>query len=94
MKTGGPAFPAEFRNNGDRNVTCPNGELVPPGGVSTAPGMTLRDYFAAAALTGFMASLADPKHRDVLYSKNQGTAHIVNACYVLADAMLAERDKP
>lgn len=50
-----------------------------------APGMTLRDYFAAAALQGMLASssvgdaLAEPD-----YAK---------AAYIQADAMLAERNR-
>ncbi len=42
-------------------------------------GMSLRDYFAAAALQGLLANAAD------------GSA--VVGAYLFADAMLAERDK-
>jgi hypothetical protein len=49
----------------------------------TVAGMTLRDYFAAAALQGMLAS---PK---VTFS-NRGFA--INS-YLIADAMLAERSK-
>jgi hypothetical protein len=46
-------------------------------------GMTLRDYFAAAALKGQAHRLASPyEHRDVLAVD----------CYAIADAMLAERE--
>lgn len=47
----------------------------------TADGMTLRDYFAAKAMMGMLAN----DQRD--------TPLIVKAAYVLADAMLAERQK-
>jgi len=45
---GGPAFPV---------ITT--GETMTTGPWASAPGMTLRDYFAAAALTGLLAS--DPE---------------------------------
>lgn len=45
------------------------------------PGMTLRDYFAAMALTGWMSSY-DPE-----------PANIALLCYQLADAMMEERAK-
>lgn len=56
-------------------------------------GMTLRDYFAAAALTGIFAGdgLAA-----LLDNAKKGKDHdplIAFAAYELADAMLAERGK-
>lgn len=48
-----------------------------------AKGMSLRDYFAAAALTGNLAN-------DMAYITH--TAHAVDA-YAIADAMLEERKK-
>ncbi len=48
-----------------------------------ATGMTLRDYFAAAALQGL---LADPSNGNP-YRGNAESA------YIYADAMLAEREK-
>lgn len=72
--TGGPAFPLwqEDMKLGD----------------DAGPGMSLRDFFAAHALTGMLASapVADrskPKHRG--WAEN---------AYLFADAMLAERSKP
>ncbi len=46
--------------------------------------MTLRDYFAAAALTGVLSHVAgfDP-----------GSGMTAGLCYAYADAMLAERAK-
>lgn len=50
-------------------------------------GMTLRDYFAAAAITGSMAGC--PKCPD-----DETAMKLVAAiAYGVADAMLAERDK-
>lgn len=62
---GGPAFPA---------VTM-HGALV------GMPGMTLRDYFAAAALQGM---LADP-------SNGLAARSSAMSAYIFADAMLTER---
>lgn len=65
-----PAFPrpaSEYRENG-----------VPVDTTRQQDGMTLRDYFAAAALTGL---LSDYRTEDVPFE-----------AYKLADAMLAERE--
>ena len=79
--TGGPAFPMPPIDRG-------------PGNIKTQPneGMTLRDYFAAAALTGIM--LADEKARQEMggnrrYSTANEFAH---AAYQQADAMLTARE--
>jgi hypothetical protein len=50
-----------------------------------APGMTLRDYFAAAALQGLLAS-----SKDII---GMSEANYATAAYLQADAMLAERNK-
>jgi Tfp pilus assembly protein PilE len=46
-------------------------------------GMTLRDYFAAAALTGILAD----------YTVNSTDEILTKTCYRMADAMLRERNK-
>ncbi len=46
--------------------------------------LPLRDYFAAAALTGLLMNPAN---------NNVTTTEFVESCYKLADAMLAERAK-
>lgn len=54
-------------------------------------GMTLRDYFAAAAMQGL---LANPKLADEI--KKQGGAHsgwIERSSYSWADSMLKERER-
>ena len=81
-KDGGQAFP---RNYAYQNPEAGQSEL------KSIPGMTLRDYFAAAALTGIM--LADEKARqeiggDRRYSTANEFAH---AAYQQADAMLQAR---
>ena len=71
INDGGPAFPT-FENAGDPRQT----------GFMTRPGMTLRDWFAAAALTGLCANPAD----------ETGMSKIAPWCYEVADAMLAARE--
>lgn len=51
-------------------------------------GMTLRDYFAAKALSGFIAS------RRSSHSGEDGAETLAIDAYMVADAMLAERVKP
>lgn len=46
-------------------------------------GISMRDYFAAAVITGLMARSDLPAHKE----------EVVTAAYVYADAMLAERSK-
>jgi len=47
-------------------------------------GMTLRDYFAAHAMQGILASLDE---EDAPFDK-----HTANYCYQIADAMLKARE--
>jgi len=49
------------------------------------PGMTLRDYFAAKAMQGLL-SASNPLVANI--------GGIAKAAYDMADAMLAERNKP
>lgn len=56
-------------------------------------GMALRDYFAAKALAGMMAS-PDLNFVDAVASTPATLIGIAKACYALSDAMLAERIKP
>lgn len=88
---GGPAFPCD--------VTIESGELC---GASTgphtgiAPGMSLRDYFAAAALQG-MAACQDFVNETVIkercQSREETCAALARWAYKHADAMLAARCK-
>lgn len=48
-------------------------------------GMTLRDYFAAKAMSGALASMSD--------GEDWPTKALVKYVYVVADAMIEERDK-
>jgi hypothetical protein len=79
VKDGGAAFPRPIGNNGaahfeDREVSA---EEV---------GMSLRDYFAAQALPGFITQYA--QGNPVPWCEN-----IAQWCYAYADAMLRERER-
>jgi hypothetical protein len=68
--TGGPAFPAFEHHAG-------YGQMLAVG------GMTLRDYFAAKAMQGFMANKSNPMH----YQPEEDAQW----AYMIADAMLKAR---
>ena len=76
--TGGPAFPTARVNI--------NGVDEQDGISAFGAGMTLRDYFAAKAMEGILASNTEHEHED---------AHIFDAIaeasYKQADAMLKAR---
>ena len=79
LKNGGPAFAGR--------VAGP--EYGPQAGAPMNDGMTLRDYFAASALSGVV-------ERCALDTKEPGESieqYFARRCYNLADAMLAERAK-
>lgn len=83
-KTGGPAFPlatgwVEDLQNGSPKKLVTVREL--------GRGMTLRDYFAAHAVTGIVST--------VDFEGAEGFDPVVcaNTAYSLADAMLVERAK-
>ena len=68
INDGGPAFPMIYQ--GDTR--------------SDAVGMTLRDYFAAKAMQGIVASAGTAEMR---------VDEAANFSYLLADAMLAAREQ-
>lgn len=67
--TGGPAFPINANESADRCIYI---------------GMTLRDYFAAKAMQGELAS----QQEGYAWHSNEKLA---KHCYNIADAMLEER---
>lgn len=76
-ETGGPAFPQVVYNM--------------KGGYDTTGGMSLRDYLAAKAMQGWVA--ASPKIMGEPLDGTVEMAEVVSlAAYVLADAMLKERE--
>jgi hypothetical protein len=54
-------------------------------------GMTLRDYFAAKALSGLLAGL-DRDARRFMEQQAEPVGAMANACYTMADAMLKARE--
>jgi len=73
INDGGPAFPLQFQHDE---------------ATSECHGMTLRDYFAAAALQGLLSIMA--KDYDAFFANK-----LAHACYETADAMLkASEVKP
>ena len=72
-KTGGPAFPNPGHDNG-------------PGNYRSHPsdGMTLRDYFAAKAMSSMLSQAPDDWHEDI--------NDLAIASYEVADAMLEARN--
>jgi len=77
--TGGQAFPRQqWEYDGHNNVLQYQEE-----------GMTLRDYFAAKALQGWLASYEGDSTHPVIHGGAEGVAK--NA-YAMADAMLKARE--
>ncbi len=70
MDNGGPAFPGLHPSKECRY---------------NDPGMTLRDYFAAKAITGLIASTP--------YDRVLNPAGVAQEAYAVADAMLKAREK-
>jgi len=82
MFGGGPAFPCH---------TNPR-----PGTLSDAPqGMTLRDYFAAAAMAGYLQDRESVKYIRAKADAEgiSPTDYLAGGCYEMADAMLKERNR-
>lgn len=75
---GGPAFP-----RGGRDMDVPYADRMDV----SHTGMTLRDYFAAAALQGMLASDSSVDRTKV------NKAIWAKIAYAFADALLAEREK-
>jgi len=80
LDDGGPAFPVPetFDRDGDPQWTV------------DLRGMSLRDYFAAKAMSGL---LADPEERPTTAGLRVFYKATAETAYEIADAMLAERAK-
>lgn len=80
-QTGGPAFPNKASGCGGSSLD--------------SNGMTLRDYFAAQAISALWSS-AEIIDRIANNGENNGLTYgeaISKECYKIADAMIAERNK-
>lgn len=60
-----------------------------PHGTQAFPGITIRDYFAAAALQGEMAAQSE---RDGWVNSPDSIRAATEKCYRIADAMVKARD--
>lgn len=56
-------------------------------------GLTMRDYFAAHALTGLMQSITKSAELGTMKAENIGSTALAKGCYQIADAMLLERER-
>lgn len=72
-------------NNGGPAFAFASGDLV-------SLGMTLRDYFAAAALQGWLATNAKVND-EPLNDSEEHLKIVADVCYRFADSMLAQRAK-
>lgn len=82
IETGGPAFPCmppQYAGTG-----CATGYPYPEA------GMTLRDYFAAACLQGYIAGFAHTQKNGINPDMQDA---IAGGMYSMADAMLKARMK-
>jgi len=71
-ETGGPAFPTTKESH---LMIC-------------SEGMTLRDYFAAKAM-----SIVPEMHAYNMKDNETWASYTARCAYIMADAMIAERDK-
>ena len=84
MKDGGPAFPAYIPGKSEQVFTDGQRGVAYRAEIA-ADGMSLRDYFAAAALHSIGLMLTDA-------SSNAVAPKIAELAYQLADAMLKARE--
>lgn len=85
MSGGGPAFPGKVFSHYEVTATY-RGQPVSKQAIYTeTPGMSLRDYFAAQALTGICSN-------DWALN-NKTTNDCADWAYQMADSMLVERAK-
>ena len=91
---GGPAFPcdtgAEVKYEKTEGGMREIGTYFAP---KQVPGMSLRDYFAAAALQGFLAHYGNDFPFSVAGNTQDDDEIAASMSYAVADAMLAERAK-
>ncbi|EFB2450695.1 hypothetical protein FHQ75_03175 [Escherichia coli] len=88
IQAGGPAFPYVLVNNSSETMNTFGIELA-PGKTADFGGMTLRDYFAAKAMQGWLASFPEADQHPVSSGKADLVAEV---SYLMADAMLKARE--
>ena len=82
--TGGPVYPSIVSNNTENNLIGFEGEVIKPGHQVQYGGMTIRDYFAAAAMQGVLSNSSTKFNEGWMKSLAKGA-------YEIADAMLEAR---
>jgi hypothetical protein len=86
VSDGGPAFPEPI-------VSTPDHGLQSSGSYGFQTGMSLRDYFAAAALQGMMSNSDWCKAaRDTTKEQMEFSEAVSRCAYEFADSMLAARE--
>ncbi len=86
--TGGPAFPSGVVRKTRQRPNDPGSDfIISDITESKNPGLTLRDYFAAKALAPLIAAMVE----DI--SEPQFEMLLAAQSYLIADAMLKEREK-
>lgn len=83
-----PVFPTEFTNEGDRNITTPDGQVLAPGMMALVPGITLRQLYAAHAMQGYLASMKPCPECGPIEPVEFASA-IARDCWKMADALIA-----
>lgn len=86
--TGGPAFPLPLTDKQERRWN----EAMTMGALDDPNGMTLRDYFAAKALQGYISYMGCEAEATGYMGGQNAKVLALNA-YKFADAMIAEREK-
>lgn len=82
--TGGPAYPSIVSNSTENDMIGFVGEVIKPGHQVQYGGMTIRDYFAAAAMQGVLSN------GNTIF--NEGWMKgLARSSYEIADAMLEAR---
>jgi hypothetical protein len=89
MKDGGPAFPGSI----ETQMMIEHDGVIHPSGamqLTTFPGMSLRDYFAAKAMQGLSTTSGEYRGNE---SGKEFIDGISKISYMIADAMIEARNK-
>ena len=86
------AFPTTLINDSETPVRGFEGEVVPPFGSTTYPGLSIRDYFAARAMEVFLTLSYRQFMEDDTDEPVLTIAEVSDWAYKTADAMLEVRN--